>query len=509
MPATAELLKTSFTRVFTIEGSAGPGNVPRYQGFGMVGGNNNPFGDVTPVRVPSAKQYDVFDTVDTIKGQRGLPSNSIDNLSGRALSALWLLADKGCDFDVQVHAGSCGTPDDFNGGWADGVVRVWEKASVTNFTEDALGALDGDARAVVHEGLDFTARRYYQISPVNGTSQADTLISDEVVDVVIPDAATCGACGVPSDGANIVVALVGESSGSPGIAASVVYTKDAGSTWTKGIIQSMGLAETARRMAQVGPYLVVTVGGATGGLHYIKTVDLLGGAGVWTKVATGFTLASGAPNAIYSASAAETWIAGDGGYIYFTSDPTAGVTQVQQAGGLTAQNLNGIQGYGNKRLVAVGASNVVLQTANGGTTWTLVTGPAVGVALNTVALRSNTNWLVGTAGGALYYTVDSGTTWTAKAFSGSGAGQVRHVVFANGSVGYMAHDTAALVGRVFRTIDGGYSWYLVPEAAGTFPTNRKINRIAVPDSSGPNAASNLAYAGGLLDANDGILVRVA
>lgn len=68
----------------------------------------------------------------------------------------------------------------------------------------------------------------------------------------------------------------------------------------------------------------------------------------------------------------------------------------------------------------------------------------------------------------------------------------------------MAHDTAALVARVFRTIDGGYSWYTAPEGGAAFPTARRMDALAACAQD-----VNVCYAGGLVDANDGALAKIA
>jgi photosystem II stability/assembly factor-like uncharacterized protein len=117
-------------------------------------------------------------------------------------------------------------------------------------------------------------------------------------------------------------------------------------------------------------------------------------------------------------------------------------------------------------------------------------------------MKSATEWWVGTAGGVLYYTLDSGVTWTVKGFPGSGAGVVRDINFATNQVGYLAHDTAAVAGRILRTIDGGYSWYVLPEGTGAIPANDKINSLATCKEP------NVVLGGGLADnAADGILIK--
>ena len=117
-------------------------------------------------------------------------------------------------------------------------------------------------------------------------------------------------------------------------------------------------------------------------------------------------------------------------------------------------------------------------------------------------MRSPQEWLVGTATGRLWYTINGGATWDEKGFTGAGGGQVRDIVFATPSVGYMAHDNGTS-GRVLRTIDGGFSWYVMPEGAGSIPANVSVNRLAVCDDP------NILYAAGVGSGADGIWIKAA
>ncbi len=91
-------------------------------------------------------------------------------------------------------------------------------------------------------------------------------------------------------------------------------------------------------------------------------------------------------------------------------DPAAGVT-VLDAGSATTQDLADVDGYNARIVVAVGASNAVVYTLDGGATWTAVTGPAPTVNLTAVNLRNEDEWWIGDANGDLWYTVDKGDHW--------------------------------------------------------------------------------------------------
>jgi hypothetical protein len=454
-------------------------------------------GDRTPVREPSRGRYGGFDTVDTIKGERGLPTLPLEVRYLFTLSEWLELARIGCPFDIQVHFGKCKNPVDFNQGW-DKVV-VLENADMSNYSATELGALEQGEDALVMETVDLNGFDYYEIKTLTMAEFAATQIVQEIIDVAVCDSIQCGACGVPSTGCEHVFALTLTAGGSPGLAAELIYSSDGLATLGETNVSTLAANEDPSAMACVGIYLVV-VSNDSDSLHYAPIADILTGTEAWVEVATGI-VAAGSPNDIFS-TGGHTYICGDGGYVYHTHDVTAGVT-VQDAGIASTEVLNAIHGSDADNVVAVGVNNAVIHTVNGGESWAAVTGPAVGVILNTIWMRSDTEWLIGDANGQLWYTRDSGVTWTEKTFPGSGAGMVRDIVFATPTVGYMAHDIAGPAGRILRTIDGGNSWYVLPEGTGAIPANDFVGALAaVPE------CPNVVYGGGLADdGTDGFLVK--
>jgi photosystem II stability/assembly factor-like uncharacterized protein len=80
---------------------------------------------------------------------------------------------------------------------------------------------------------------------------------------------------------------------------------------------------------------------------------------------------------------------------------------------------------------------------------------------------------VGTANGRLYYTNDFGDTWTRRTgFPADGTGSIRALMFLNDLLGYAIHNTAAPLGMLLRTINGGFTW----QAVAT-PTNAGLNAL--------------------------------
>lgn len=497
-----DLTTSAQSRVFLIEDMAGPANPPIYEGVARAMAPDWQGGARTPVRIPDPKSYGKFKTAGFIEGQRGLPTLSIQARYQFSLSDLLRIFRKDCPVDLQVHMGACGDVTDPDRGWEK--ILVLENARATNWSTGELGAFDGDTVAQIDEEVPFTAGDMYEVAQLTAVEVAQTQVTDEIVSIVICDAASCGACGIASDGFSKIFAIAGPTTGSPGLSSELVYSADSGATWSRTNITSLPLAMAATKVACVGPNIVV-ISEADEALHYANAAAILAGTATWTRVATGFVATKG-PLAIVSLGRTKTWIVGEGGYVYFSSDIEAGVT-VQSAGTATTQNLRAIAAFDDQRLVAVGVSNAVLLTLNGGETWGALTGPAVGVQLNAVATRlvQENEWFVGDNAGNLWYTRNLGTTWTLKAFPGSASGIIRDIKFSTPTVGYIAHSSAVPLGRILRTVSGGNSFYVVPEAEGqAMPTNLRIDELAVSPEN-----PNLAFGGGLSAGSDGFIVKLA
>lgn len=497
----SRLQRSDFSRMWLIEGRAGPANVPQYENFWKAGAPTWSFGDVTNQYVPDPGQYGQFDVAGVIIGERGNPQLPVTaRYLADSQSVLLQLARAGCDSDLHIHFGLCKDPRDFNAGWDK--ILVLEAARITQWGATDMGAMMPGDRAMVNEEVPFTGQDMYEILPIAFQEQAASQAVQEVVDITICDTATCGDCGIPSDGCQHVFAVTLSNGGSPGLPAEVIFTQTGGAVWDETGISTLSPTEDPNALACVSPNLVV-VSEDSESLHYAPIADILAGTETWAEVTTGFVATKG-PTDIFSADPAHTWIVAEGGYIYFTADPTAGV-EVQDPGVVTTEDYAAINGIDSLNIVAVGANNSVVATFNGGETWEAITGPNVGVALTTVWMLSDRNWFVGCADGTLYYTLDSGDSWTIKAFPGSGTGVVRDIAFSSPTVGWMAHSTATPAGRILRTINGGFSWYVAPENNGAIPTNDYVGALAAcPENV------NVIYGAGLAgNGTDGFIVKGA
>jgi photosystem II stability/assembly factor-like uncharacterized protein len=461
------------------------------------------FGDIERVEVPDPDNYDKFIEAAQIRGATERVTTSLEGRYALELvSTLLKLAKIGCALDLQLHLGLCTDPSDFN---TFKKAVILENATITNWSADDLGALQSDDNAAVNETAEISAEEVYEVVPLTIQSVAGSVVTNEVIDTVFCDDISCGECEYTSDGCQRVFNITKSAGGSPGTPADVVYSIDGMSSWYAHDIDSLGIAEDPSAADCIGSYLVV-VSNASGSLHYALLSEFDGVTDPdFAEVDTGF-VTGGEPNDIYTAGR-YAFIVGDNGYVYGTSDPTAGV-DVLDPGSATSDDLLRVHALDSEFAVAVGDNGAVIWTENGAI-WGAVPVRPVGIGINLTAVfvKSETEWWVGSSDGHVYYTKNKGTTWTEKTFPGSGlvGSVVRDIVFVTDSVGYIAHTVSHLAlgdqGRILRTYDGGYSWNVLPEGSQVIPANDRINRIAVCWDA------NLFVAGGLADDGaDGIIV---
>lgn len=491
------IAKTANTRVFLIEGGARPDHSPSYKSCLRMMAVSQGYGAIERIECPDPYKYGAFIEKGQIKGATERPTTSLEGRYPQdMLSDLMKLARKGCAFDVQLHTGTCQDPSSFN---EYDKALILEGANLTNYATEDLGALASGDNAAINETSDITATDAYEVVPLSVANRTPVLVVNEVVDAVLCDTVSCGGeCEDESGGCEKVYSITSGASGSPATIPDFVYTLDGGATWTVHDIE--GVTSPPGSVECLGDYVFVTVN-ISDTIAYALKSEMDGITDpTWTLVTTGI-VGAGSPNDAWS-SGSYAFIVGDAGYVYGTSDITGGVT-VLDAGAATVEDLFAVHGISNEFAVAVGENGVIIFTTDG-SAWTLSpTSPVgIGITLNTVWVKSETEWIVGASNGNLYYTLNQGVTWTVKTFSGSGTGSVESVVFPTKSVGFLAHKTAATKGRILRSIDGGNSWKLLPEKTGTMPANDKINALAYCTSD-PNFIVGVGLAD---DASDGFIV---
>lgn len=492
-----ELITQKFKRNFIQFGGARPGNVVKYSGqdaqYIYIDGVSDPeSGGIDPGYVPDPRRAGVYRLAFRSITPPDLASATLMMYEKHGAIPRQLQRT-GCAFTVYEHSGQCPDLSDVNG-WTD-YVLIYSSALVTDKDLGTRSARDSDD--LIEDGLSITLNDIYPVGPLGFGVEASTQVDREVVDIVYGTDVSCNC----TDNTSRIYALVKSSgTGSPGLQTEVVYTLDEAATWSQANIDGMGATEDGLAIDIVGRYLVVIGDDA----YYYAELNIKTGApGTFTKVTTGI-VASGTPRDMYVASPREVFMVGDGGYVYKATDITAGVSAISE-GDATSENLTRIHGSENV-IVAVGENGACIVSRNRGGTWLSVTTAPSSANLTAISVVGPDYWWVGTDTGYAYYTLVGGeSSWTSKAFSGSGSGAVRDIVFASEEVGYIAHDTTSPTGRLLSTWTGGEYWTLTSPRILNFPTVDRVNRVAFPDTDISIAANHVALACLAGDGTDGTI----
>lgn len=485
-------------RVWLVEGGVHPSRPPLYKAVHKLDDPSQSYGDETRIEVPSGDRFNQFTSVGSIQGEVERASFGLSGRYTEDLSDLLRLAKKRCRVDAFALIGKCKNPQDFTNGWEK--ILFLRDGKISTWAGENFGALESGDQNISGESVEMSSDDMYEFGLIGLSEVADTEASAEIHTIDICDDESCGDCDDESDGCQRVLATMAGVGATPGTLPQLLYSDDEGVTWNTQDIDTLFSNEVAADGECVGGNFVI-VSNDSGSLHFINVDDLYLGNGVWSEVNLGFN-AAGAPNAIWSYNVRNTWIVGDGGYIYFTQDPTSSVT-VQDAGIATTQKLVAVHSYSEDYVMATGALNAVVYTTNGGETWNSITGPAVGLTLRTCWMWSKSVWFIGDNTGQLWYTTDSGNSWTEKILP-AGIDNIDKIEFVNDAEGYMIARKGSGAARILRTMTGGYEWKILPDGSLTStPAADYFNDMAV---CGPG--QNLVFAAGLDDdASTGIIVK--
>lgn len=500
-PSASELVFQRDLRIFSQRGGPLPSSRIRYCGpdeqYMSMGDVKNPVrGNLTPIRVHDPRQRGTYRLIGMQQGMPDLPGSTI-TFARKHGGISWIAGDLTCPNNYYELAGECRNPADFLYGWSD-FLTVYSYAMATGRTHKARATFSDDT--MVADDIEHLYAAVYDIGGLSFTDNV-TPTKRECVDITFGSTAQCANCGPADDGTQRIYALCKSSgAGSPGTPAEVVYTVNKGLTWNYTNITGLAGTQDPTAIDVVGSFLVVldTIGN---GYYYATINPLTGIPGIWTNVTAGF-VAGKQPNDIVVVSPNEVWFCGEGGYIYRSTDITAGVTVVSP-GTATTEDLKRIDAFEDV-IVAVGERGAVIRSWNRGATspvFATVTTFPTSVTLNSVDIRDQYRyWVAGGAGGA-WWTVDGGETWT-QSGAFTGAALISDLVFATDEIGHAVGQFPAGTARLWTTFNGGLSWASSNVQTGNprilnFLTYQRSNRIAVPQYVVPAVAANNIALGGL------------
>lgn len=302
--------------------------------------------------------------------------------------------------------------------------------------------------------------------------------------------------------------IAGDSAVGPAVA-QVVQSVDDGDTWTQVICAApLTAGEDAMSVVRF-PYgrtgeRYIVGGNVAAGPQGIIAYSDDNGATCSAVVNVGGAAAGAGPafhGAMFALDQNHIWIVGGtGGEINFSDD--GGETWTEQEDG----TIIGGVGYAihfeptGQYGMAVGAADTIAVTSDGGASWTAATAVTASGddLLSCTVLDENRAW-VGTDESGLYFTRDMAATWTQRTGwtdSGLAAGHVQDMAWIGDQVCFMSYQTAAPVGHVHYTFDGGMSWERL-----TTPANSGLNGIFAIDETH-------AFCVGEANAGTGVILEV-
>ena len=467
-------LQRSMSRVWMLRGRARPDHQPSYKSHVAAGALDRPSGDITPIWQPGFSNYKKFLKVGSFRGSEDNPSMPIvANFPASMKSEILEMVNEGCPFDIQLHMGDCEDPTSYNAGYQK--ILILEEALYSNYSTDELGTRAPDDESFVTETGELSAERVYEFGPLVLSERKPAAVTNELLDVVICDTASCGDCTVESNGCQRIYAISKAAGGSPSTPADVVFSVDGGLNWLAHDIDTLGAAVDPDEIDCVGDYVVV-LSEADNAFHIaLKSEFTATSDPAFTRITTGIVVGAG-PRAIYSLGNT-AFIGGAQGYIYKMTNAPSGVI-VLDAGDATISQINAVHATSEQFAVAVGNDGVIILIQNDVVSLLATPPVGVGVNINTVFLKNDTEWFIGTDDGQIFYTLDSGLTWTEKLLPGTTPSAITFIEMATESIMYVSA-TVSSNGKLFLSTDGGNNFDHLPRvSSGAIPINDRINALA-------------------------------
>lgn len=502
-----EVVTQQHKRAYIQWGGPRPNNPVAFAGqdgqyMTITGVNQSESGAFDPIWAPDSSNAKRYKLIGTKAGVPDISSATLMFFEKHGMLPRQLF--KQCPFTAYEVTGTCQDLSDLYNGVTD-YLLIYSMGKVS--TKNLGDRVTMDSDELIGDELSVSLSDVYPAGALGFGDNALTLVDREVLDVIYGTRNLCGNCGPENDGSKWIYAITRSSGGSPGLPSEVIYSTDGGATWNQTTVTGIGATEDPNHIEIVGSKLVVlspTAASATQGGYYWAEIDPdTGVPGTWTKVTSGF-VAAAQPRDMFVLSPREVYFVGDAGYIYKSTEITAGVS-VLNAGAATTQNLTRIHGT-QEVLVAVGAAGTVIKSINRGATWSSVTVAPTTSLLQALSVLDKIRYWVGSVNGYIWYTLDGGKSWTRKAFSGEGTGQVFDLLFVTEEIGYMLHGNATPTARLFTTLDGGVVWANSTWRIIGWPTFNYAKRIAAPTSSDSAVNVNNVAIAGITSTNDGVLL---
>jgi len=478
----------------------GPNTEPKVLACHLLGDVAEPQGDVTLFYCPDPEIPNKFNVKGSFQGVPGAITFSIET---DMMKTFDYLESVRCPVPIYVGKVSCGRKNVFS---AYDRMFIMENSRITSKGMSNMVAMDPASQERTRQKFDISTESMLRVFKREAARVA--IAETEGLNSITncSEFQCSGDCGdITNKGDNMFVG--GDTlAGSPLNTSDVWETDDAASSWALVPTDPFDAAEVIASIRCVkidrDTVRIIVARGTTDAGNPAEIAYSDDRGVTWTRVNVGTI--NGAyftgPKSLFILDYYNIWACTTGGYIYKSSDG-GGTWVAQTSGTLSVQNLNAIDFYDSLNGFAVGNLNVVLKTTDGGTVWSIVTAPVGGVGnavLSVHVLSKNRVFIGYGAIGALYYTHNGGTDWYVRTTTVSGTGSIVSMDWLDEYVGVFIHNTAAIVGTIWWTVNGGYTWEAVPLSEA----NSGLNDVIILDE-------NTAFVVGEIDGGTAMIYKVS
>ena len=474
-------------RVWYVEAGVRWDRTPQYLALGKFSDDpKKTIGEATRITAPDPNSFSRDIQVGTMDASEERATLAIGTRYQVTKSILQRWKNLRCRVDIYALSGKCGNPQDFTEGgekWT-----YFPDGKITDHGFENFGAYGLDENNPTNEAVSMTADDYYEFLYMRQDQIAAAQTVREIFTVDVFKVGDCEDCAELGD--KVLMTMAGASA-TPGTQPTILYSTNQGETFSSQIISTLFSNENIVDAVAIGDNFVL-ISNTANEIHWTSITELYDGVNSWNQVNTGFVFGKNA-NQMAFADIRHGWIVGNGGYIYFVGNFKVAV-MVQDAGVATTQNLNSVSVFDAENVLAVGNSNAVVFTSNGGDTWESVAGPAVGINLGACWMWDANTWLIGEGAGGngrLWGTINRGVTWTQIGLPAA-YNRIDKIKFVSEAEGYISA-RAGGQSYILRTKTAGYEWTVLPDGKkGIALANSYLSDIAVTSKF-----SNLVYAAGL------------
>lgn len=473
----AEILVTGNSRVFIAERGAGCGDSYSYYSCMKMGGLERKGQEPAPVYLPDRGRLGRSRIVARVREQDGLWTSSLIGYKPASIQSTLSRLDKSKQpFDLQLHFGACRNLSEF-GDYE--LAIVFEDAEIVGYNADSLGALNGGEVAPVLETVNIIAAHVYELFAIELglVATSETAPGGEIVGV----------------GHGYHDWVSGKEFGDNFFALQLPYnynannaidhlyilaSVDGGNNWTRHTLEAgfPNAPELAHAfwLVAVGDHIVFTYdNNANGeGTIFSLPVTALNREPIlsYNFKTIGYSILR-----LRRIGGRAYGIVSTGAVVWFKPDDLT--MEVLEDDTLLTNYWNDIAGLDYDNLLVVGENGVVGLRRSGlplRLVPVFVDETEVLDNFMAVAMKSPTDWVIGTDEGEIYCTTNAGLTWSLL-FSFENY-VVRSIYFPTKSRGYVLFHRPA---EIWMTSDGGAEWIKIDDARVEFGAYAIMHEMAV------------------------------